>query len=179
MSSELTLMLVRGSAAMTISCLFHADTLDWMQWAVFESAIFHQLAWAQALNNIDPFWPEGVFLESSLDARLRPEAQALVEQMAADVMTISGLENTSDTFRELRRRLRVCIVDHRAPSLAISSRVRDGLRQFLVRQVANPLLVRHLNEQISRIQTAHDLRGMAIMFERAIEQVLRWRKGLA
>jgi hypothetical protein len=178
-SSELALQAVRGSMGLLVSCLFHADNLDWIQWAVFESAVFHRLAWGDVEVSEEPFWPQSPFLGSGLSAALLPESQHLVEQVAADVMMMSGLENTSDTFRELRRRLRVCIIDQRPPGHVISTRVRDGLRQFLTRQVSNPLLVRHIHEQLARVQTAHDLRGMSILFERAIEQLLRWRKGLA
>jgi hypothetical protein len=185
-SSELALLLVRGASAISLACQFHADNLDWIQWAVFESAIFQRLSWGEPPKAAplpghapEPFWPDSPFLEGSLCARLLPDAQHLMDRITADIMTMSGLENTSDTFRELRRRLRVCIIDQRPPAHVISARVRDGLRQFLTRQVGNPLLVRHLQEQLDRVQNAHDLRGMAVLFERAIEQLLRWRKGLA
>ena len=175
-TTELVIILVQGACTVTISVGFNHQNIDWTQWALFESAFLHRISWDGDLKD-STVWPESPFLEASVKGTLQHKCALLVEKFAAEVLALGGLHNTSETFKDFRRRLRVCVVDQRVPTHPLSSRARDGLQQFLLKRVNNPLLSRQLKEQLKKVKTAHDLRGVAILFEQVIDQVLRWRQG--
>jgi hypothetical protein len=158
-------VLVRHGTILTVTRRHAGSTQDWVRHAAFRAAVDATMLWDPQRFRYDArIWPPSSFLEPMLP-------QVLV---AGRLQALPGLasamrlpEAEGEGLGEVLKRM---IESDTPPWQAVSPEDRERWRQAFFGAVATRSVLDLLQRGLAEVQTAHDLRGFAVMTGMAMSQ---------
>lgn len=158
-------VLVRHGTILTVTRRHAGSTQDWVRHAAFRAAVEATMLWNPQRFRYDArIWPPSTFLEAMLPQVLSPGRQAAVPGLAAAMrLPRSEGERLGDVLKKM-------IESDAPPWQAVTPEDRERWRQAFFLAVATPPVLELLQRGLAEVQTAHDLRGFAVMTGTALSQ---------
>ena len=158
-------VLVRHGTLLTVTRRHAGAAEDWVRHAAFRAAVEATMLWnPQRFKYEARIWPPSTYLESILVPALLPARQAAVPGLAS-AMRLPDAEG-----QRLGDLLRAMIEGDAPPWQAVTPEERERWRQAFFGAVKAPHALGLLQHGLADVQTAHDLRGFAVMTGMALAQ---------
>jgi hypothetical protein len=158
-------VLVRHGTILTVTRRHAGAAEDWARHAAFRAAVDATMLWNPQSYKYDArIWPPSSFLEPMVSPVLVPARQQAVPGLAP-AMRLQEAEG-----RALGDVLRAMIESDSPPWQAVSPAERDTWWTKLAGAVATPRVRELMQGGLAEVQTAHDLRGFAVMTGTALSQ---------
>jgi hypothetical protein len=158
-------VLVRHGAILTVTRRHAGATEDWARHAAFRAAVDATMLWNPQSYKYDArIWPPSSFLEPMVSPMLLPARQQAVPGLTT-AMKVPDAEG-----RALGVVLREMIECDAPPWQAVSPPERDRWWSKVAGAVATTRVRELMQSGLAEVQTAHDLRGFAVMTGTALSQ---------
>lgn len=157
---EEALLLVCGSAQVMLTKRFARARMSWIAWALLNSALAAGIRWSPTValeSSPSLLWPVSSFMlpgvRGVLAAQRRIDAAHLADVLAPSRDSMGPL---AETFKMLLR-------GAEAPSHPVGISERANLTAFFDDRAGSTTIAGALTALLADVQTAHDLRGLAVL----------------
>lgn len=156
-------VLVRAGTILTVTRRHSGAAQDWVRHAAFRAAAEATMLWNPHRFRYDArIWPPSTFLEPMAAPQLVPTRQHALPSIAAALR----LEHTQRSA--LGDVLRAMIESDDPPWQAVMPEAKDRWYTAMAQAATAPDVVDLLGRGLAEVQTAHDLRGFAVMTSMAM-----------
>lgn len=147
--------------------LFDGRAMDPIRWAMFNSALMGSLRWAPGARPqpIPSLWPASTWLTAGLNLELPPMRQAQLPELSRLLLGSAG------DLTLLTQRLKMLACGNEPPHQPLDSENCRVLAQFLAVASPGAELSQYWSDRFAEVQTAHDLRGLALFGLRGVLSV--------
>lgn len=165
--SEEVLVLVRENHVVTLTKSFAGAFTDSTRWTLFNSACAGSIRWnpRKVAKQVPHLWPRSTFLDPGIQGTLpeirRAEARALTTR----------LPRSPELLKEAFPRLDTLIHGSEPPWDPFDEDLRTFVGRYLSEVFDRTAIRAYVEQEMARLQCAHDMRGLALILRKALEDV--------
>jgi hypothetical protein len=158
-------VLVRHGVVLAVTRRYANAAQDWLRHSTFRAIADATMIWDPQRYRYDAkVWPPSTYLQPTLVPMLLPNRQAAVPGIAA------GLRLPQTEAQALGAVLEAMMRSDAAPWTPLTPEIKAGWMRELANAVTMPHAMQLLSQGLNEAQTAHDLRGFALLTGTALAQ---------